>query len=239
MHVFYQPDIQEKRYLDEEESRHAVKVLRLGLGDSIRIIDGKGGLFDAEIIDPDPRKCAIFIRSSNLDTTEKKYGIHLVITPTKDLDRIEWMLEKCVEIGVDEVTFILTRRTDERYWKGKSIHPDRLEKIAVSAVKQSLKRYVPRVNGLMMWESFLQKDFTDSQLFIAHLEPTERRLLQIAAQPGATYVMLIGPEGDFTSQEIEQAKEKGFSPVSLGESRLRTETAGLVSVLTLQLMNQV
>lgn len=238
MALFYKPDILEQPFLSEEESRHAVKVLRLQAGDSLEIIDGRGGLFRAVIRVPDARRCAVEIRESVPEDTVRLHRIHLAIAPTKDLDRIEWMLEKCVEIGLDRVTFLRTRRTDERYWKGKSIHPERLEKIAVSAMKQSLRRYLPEVTDLVSWEAFLADRKPGEERFVAHLEKDDRKLLQQRAAPGGNYVVLIGPEGDFTPEEIAQAKENGFAPVSLGNSRLRTETAGLAAVHTLELLNQ-
>jgi 16S rRNA (uracil1498-N3)-methyltransferase len=238
MALFYKPDILEQPFLSEEESRHAVKVLRLGVGDTLDIVDGKGGLFRAVIRVADARRCTIEIRESVPEPDVRRHRIHLAIAPTKDLDRIEWMLEKCVEIGVDQVTFIRTRRTDERYWKGKSIHPERLEKISVSAMKQSLKRRLPVVTDLVPWERFLAEREAGESRFVAHLEEDDRTLLQQKAIPGENYVVLIGPEGDFTPEEIAEAKENGFAPVSLGNSRLRTETAGLVAVHTLELLNQ-
>lgn len=238
MHLFYEPDIQQRLFLSEEESRHAVKVLRLSTGDTLKIVDGKGFRYEAEIVDPNPKRCSVRIRSVEQEATARSFSIHLAIAPTKDLDRIEWMLEKCVEVGVDQVSFIRTRRTDERYWKGKSIHLDRLEKIAVSALKQSLKLTMPLVEGLIPWDAFLENLPADRQKLIAHLENEDRQLLKYRATPGGSYVILIGPEGDFTTQEIAEAKEKGFLAVSLGESRLRTETAGLIAVHTLDLLNQ-
>lgn len=237
MHLFFEPDLQERLSLSEEESRHAVKVMRLGTGDAIKIVDGKGSLYEAEIVNPDPKHCTVRIRSEQKHET-LPYSIHLAITPTKDLDRIEWMLEKCVEVGVSRVSFILTKRTDERYWKGKSIHLERLQKIAVSAMKQSLSWTLPGLEGLISWKDFLKEVNPNSQKFIAHLEDDDRKLLKSEIIPGKDYVILIGPEGDFIASEIEDAKQAGFQPVSLGNSRLRTETAGLVAVHTLDLMNQ-
>lgn len=237
MHLFFEPDLQERLYLSEEESRHAIKVMRLGTGDAIKIIDGRGSLYEAEIVNPDPKRCSVRIRSEQKQE-DRSYSIHLAITPTKDLDRIEWMLEKCVEVGVSRVSFILTKRTDERYWKGKSIHLERLQKIAVSAMKQSLSWTLPDLEGLISWKDFLKEIKADSQKFIAHLEDDDRKLLKSEIIPGKDYVILIGPEGDFISSEIEDARQAGFQPVSLGNSRLRTETAGLIAVHTLDLMNQ-
>ncbi|MDR6195128.1 16S rRNA (uracil(1498)-N(3))-methyltransferase [Siphonobacter sp. SORGH_AS_0500] len=237
MHLFFESEIQEHLYLSEEESRHAVKVLRLGTGDIIKIVDGKGSFYEAAIVNPNPKRCSVQIRSEQREET-RPYSIHLAITPTKDLDRIEWMLEKCVEVGVSRVSFILTKRTDERYWKGKSINLERLQKIAVSALKQSLNLTLPAVEGLVPWKDFLNQVRLGSQKFIAHLEDDDRKLLKTEIIPGKDYVILIGPEGDFTASEIEEAKRAGFLSVSLGNSRLRTETAGLIAVHTLDLMNQ-
>lgn len=233
MNIFYEPQIQKTLLLNEEESRHAVKVLRLNTGDKIHVVDGMGGLFTCEITKPHDKKCEVRIEESVLEFEKRSYYIHLIIAPTKNLDRMEWMVEKCVEMGIDELSFIQTR-----YSERKELKTQRIEKIAVGAMKQSLKAFLPKINEMISWKEFLKKDISTGQLFIAHLEEGERTLLQKAVEPNGIYRILIGPEGDFTPDEIAQAFEKGFKPVSLGNSRLRTETAGLAACHTFNLLNE-
>lgn len=232
MHIFYSAHIQENNFqLDEEESRHAVKVLRLKERDTISLVDGKGGFYLAEISQADPKKCTLKILQAQQNYGKKNYFIHLAIAPTKNMDRIEWMVEKCVEIGIDKISFIKCQRSER-----KNVNPERIEKIAVSAMKQSLKAYLPKIHDLISFKDFLNSELED-QRFIGHLEEGEKKDLQNAARKSGNYCILIGPEGDFSPEEIEQAKVKGFTPVNLGPSRLRTETAGMVSCHILNLVN--
>jgi 16S rRNA (uracil1498-N3)-methyltransferase len=232
--IFYQPRLGSAPYLDEDESRHAVKVLRLGAGAVVQVVDGAGTWHEAVITRPDARRCELEIRRSWTEPP-RPYRVHLAIAPTKNLDRIEWLTEKCVEIGVDEISFLETRYSERRHLK-----LDRLERIAVGAMKQSLKARLPVLNELRPFAEWLaETSVAGTQRFVAHLEVGERYLLQTAAQPTGSYCVLIGPEGDFSPDEIAAARQAGFQPVSLGESRLRTETAGLVAVHTLHLINQV
>lgn len=234
MNIFYEPNIKQTLKLNEEESRHAVKVLRLSAGDLLNVVDGKGGFFKCQIKTPHEKKCELKIIEEQLNFGIRDYYIHLIIAPTKNLDRIEWMVEKCVEIGINEISFIQTR-----YSERKEIKTVRIEKIAVGAMKQSLKAFLPKINEMISWKEFLKKDIPESQKMIAHLEEGDRKLIQQIAQPKGNYAILIGPEGDFNEEEIKQAIEKGFAPVTLGESRLRTETAGLVACHTLNIINQL
>jgi 16S rRNA (uracil1498-N3)-methyltransferase len=234
MPVFYQPDLSTNPFLDESESRHAVKVLRLGAGDRLRVADGRGGWYEAEITRPDARRCALRILSRTV-TEQRPFHVHLAIAPTKNLDRMEWMLEKCVEIGLDEISFLETRYSERR-----SLKLERLHNLAVSALKQSGQGWLPTLNGMVRFGEFLSTLSTapSAQRFIAHLAEGERKLLHHEAKPNQQYVALVGPEGDFSEEEVRQALAAGFRPVSLGPSRLRTETAGLVAVHTLNLVNQ-
>lgn len=235
MPVFFQPDIANHPFLSSEESRHAVKVLRLTEGASLRVADGQGGWYEAEISRADARRCAVRILSKSL-SEPRSFWIHLAIAPTKNMDRLEWLLEKCVEIGLDEISFIETRYSERR-----TLKLDRLRAVAISALKQSQQAWLPRLNDLGRLTEFLKKNpqpAPDSQLFMGHLEEGERKLLQREARPGGHYTVLIGPEGDFSPEEIKLATASGFQPISLGVSRLRTETAGLVAVHTLNLINQ-
>lgn len=233
MNIFYEPNIKETLCLNEEESRHAVKVLRLLGGDLLYVVDGKGGFFKCLIKTPFEKRCELKIVEETQNYGLRDYYIHIVIAPTKNLDRIEWMVEKCVEIGINEISFIQTR-----YSERKEIKTVRIERIAVGAMKQSLKAFLPKINEMITWKEFLKKDYPDSQNMIAHLEEGDRKLIQQIAKSKGKYIILIGPEGDFSGEEINQAFEKGFVAVTLGESRLRTETAGLVACHTLNIINQ-
>jgi len=233
MHIFYTPDLLGNTYLlDESESKHCARVLRLQQGDEIILVDGKGGLFTAEITDSNPKRCAVKVIKSDLNVGVKDYHIHIAIAPTKNIERIEWFLEKATEVGIDQIT-PLNCRFSER----KEIKNDRLEKVMISAMKQSLKARLPILNQLTKFKDFIAQPF-NGQKFIAHCDDQHRDLLKKMIAPNQNYLILIGPEGDFSAEEIEQAIKAGFHPVSLGNSRLRTETAGLVACHTLNLMNE-
>ena len=233
MHIFYTPDISGKTYtLDETESKHCVRVLRLEKGDEITLVDGKGGWFSAEIADPNPKRCVVNVIKSELNFGKREYQIHIAIAPTKNMDRIEWFLEKATEIGIDRVTPLLCRFSER-----KEVKLDRLEKVMISAMKQSLKAYLPQLDELTKFSDFIHQPF-DGQKFIAHCEEQHRELLKNVLKPGENYLILIGPEGDFSPEEIELAINAGFLPVSLGNSRLRTETAGVVACHTFNLLNE-
>jgi 16S rRNA (uracil1498-N3)-methyltransferase len=233
MNIFYEQHIKQNLCLNEEESRHAVKVLRLSAGDLLYVVDGIGGFYTCKVKNTQGKKCELSILEEKQQFGNRDFYIHLIIAPTKNMDRMEWMLEKCVEIGIDEISFIQTR-----YSERKEIKTQRLEKIAIGAMKQSLKAYLPQINEMISWAAFLKKEYSDSQKMIAHLEEGDRKLIQHFAQPKGKYVVLIGPEGDFSEDEIKQAIEKGFQPATLGNSRLRTETAGLVACHTLSVINE-
>lgn len=233
MHLFYTPDISGTDYtLSEDESKHAVRVLRLNAGEGVKLVDGKGGFYEAIVTDPNPKRCRLEITETVPDFGKKPYYIHIAVAPTKNLDRMEWFVEKAVEIGIDEISFLKCTRSER-----KELKIDRLEKIAVSAMKQSLKAYLPKLNELMTYKHFLLNSDTDSDGYIAHLEEGNRQdLKQINTSEKTKFCILIGPEGDFTPEEIELALAKGIKPVTLGESRLRTETAALVACYTLNLL---
>ena len=234
MNIFYEPNIKQTLRLNEEESRHAVKVLRLSAGDLLYVVDGNGGLYKCQIKIPNEKKCEVKIIEETQNFGLRDYYIHLIIAPTKNLDRIEWMVEKCVEIGINEISFIQTR-----YSERKEIKILRVERIAIGAMKQSLKAFLPKINEMISWKEFLKKDYSENFKMIAHLEDTDRKLIQQIVFPKSKYAILIGPEGDFSPEEINQVLEKGFVPVTLGESRLRTETAGLVACNVLNIINQL
>jgi len=233
MHIFYTPELSGNTYtLDETESKHCIRVLRLDKGDEITLVDGRGGFFTAEIFDPNPKRCAVNVIKSQKNFGLRNFRVHIAIAPTKNIERIEWFLEKATEIGVCRITPLLCR-----YSERKEIKTERLEKVMVSAMKQSLKAYLPLLDELTKFSEFVRQPF-DGQKFIAHCEEQHRELLKSLVVPTQNYLILIGPEGDFSSEEIELALKEGFQPVSLGDSRLRTETAGVVACHTFNLLNE-
>ncbi|MCH4895848.1 16S rRNA (uracil(1498)-N(3))-methyltransferase [Marinilabiliaceae bacterium JC040] len=234
MHLFYTPDIEGKRYtLDKTESRHCVRVLRLKEGDKIQLIDGKGGFYTAEIIDGNQNSCTVECIETIKEYGKRDYKIEIGIAPTKNIDRIEWFMEKSTEIGMDVFTPLLCDHSER-----KQVKHERLERIITSAVKQSLKAYHPRLNEMTKFMDFIKAEHK-GQKFIAHCEEgEEKNLFQDVYKAKSDVCILIGPEGDFSPKEIKAAKEAGFQEISLGNSRLRTETAGLVACHTVNLINR-
>ncbi len=233
MQLFYIPDISgEEIYLDEAESKHAVKVLRLGIGSRIQLTDGKGGFYTAEITEPHPKRCRLEIIEFKPQYGKRNFFTHIAIAPTKNNDRMEWFLEKATEIGIDEVSFILCENSERR-----SIKPERMEKVTISAMKQSLKAYLPKVNDISSFEEFI-RNCNCSQKYIAHCRSEEIPHLKNEVLKDVPVVILIGPEGDFSTNEVSQAKMHGFREISLGNSRLRTETAGVVACHIVSLANE-
>lgn len=233
MHIFYTPDLSRTTYtLDETESKHCVRVLRLEKGDEITLVDGRGGFFKAEIDDPNPKRCTVRVVRSELNYGLRNFQVQVAIAPTKNIERIEWFLEKTTEIGINRITPLLCHHSER-----KEIKHDRLEKVMISAMKQSLKAYLPQLDEMTKFSTFIKQPFY-GQKFIAHCEEQHRELLKNAMTKGGNYLILIGPEGDFSPEEIRMALEAGFVPVSLGDSRLRTETAGVVACHTFNLLNE-
>lgn len=232
MQIFYAPDIETTLILPEEESGHCVRVMRLTEGDEIMITDGKGNFYQASITQAHPKHCQIEIRS--MWQPEKPWStyIHIAVAPTKNMDRMEWFAEKATEIGIDEIS-CLNCRFSER----KEVKTARLEKILVSAMKQSQKALLPKLNEMTDFKKFVQQPF-NGRKFIAHCEKGEKPLIKSTYHPGENALVLIGPEGDFSPEEIRLAEEHGFEPISLGKSRLRTETAALAACHTIQVLNQ-
>jgi 16S rRNA (uracil1498-N3)-methyltransferase len=235
MHLFYTPDIAGNTYmLPEEESKHCTRVLRLRVGDQIRLISGKGGLFIAEILDDNPRGCLVKIIESVLEYGKRNHYLHLAVAPTKNADRYEWFLEKATEIGIDEVTPITCEHSER-----SNIKPERLTKIVISAIKQSLKAYLPRLNQAYKFDAFVKQPFK-GQKFIAHCRVTKepKQALRSVYIPNQHVLIAIGPEGDFSVREIALAVENGFVEITLSAARLRTETAALVACHTVNLLNE-
>lgn len=232
MHLFYTPDISGEEYrLNEEESRHCIKVLRLVGGDTVNLIDGRGGLYAAEIVDAHPRSCLLRVNLIQQSYQKRNHYLHLAVAPTKSIDRFEWFLEKATEIGVDEITPLLCERSER-----KDVKPDRLNKVITSAVKQSLKAYHPKLNPLCKFKDFLKPPRQEK--FIAHCIDGEKTSLKDSIKPNGNYTILIGPEGDFSITEVQMAMEGSYSAISLGDSRLRTETAALEACFEINFLNR-
>lgn len=234
MHLFYTPNVTGSNYvLNPEESKHCVRVLRLKEGDGISLIDGRGGFYSGVISKAEAKGCEVKITAKTEEYGKRPFRLHVAVAPTKNIDRTEWMLEKCTEIGTDEFTMIESAHSERRVVK-----EERLEKVIVSAVKQSLKAYVPRLNPVTDFKHFIRTQ-KEGQKFIAHCNPGEKKHLGDVYVPGSDAVILIGPEGDFSEEEVQWALDAGFIPVTLGESRLRTETAGVVACHSINFMNKV
>ena len=233
MHVFYTPDIQNRAELPAEEAAHAIRVLRLQAGDEVTLTDGKGNFYRAEISVASNKRCLVNILETQPQEPLWQGHLHIAMAPTKNMDRTEWFAEKATEIGFDELTF-LNCRFSER----KVIKTERIQKILVSAIKQSLKARLPLLNEMTDFDKFVRQPF-NGQKFIAHCYEGEKPLLRDILKQGEDALVLIGPEGDFSEEEVKLAIEQGFQPISLGRSRLRTETAALVACHILNLQNQL
>lgn len=231
MHLFYCPNIEKDRFLNEEESHHCVKVLRGQLGDSIQVMDGKGSIFICAIEIANHRRVAVKIKKK-LETPKPKYQLTIAIAPTKNMDRLEWFLEKATEIGISRIIPILCDKSERRVIKN-----DRLEKVVVAAMKQSMNPYIPVLEELTPLSQLLAREFT-GQKMIAHCYEQPKEALKKAYLLHRDVLILIGPEGDFSEKEVEKALVANFKAITLGESRLRTETAGLVACHTINLLNQ-
>jgi 16S rRNA (uracil1498-N3)-methyltransferase len=232
MQLFYTPDIANNPELPEEEARHVVRVLRLTEGDTIDLTDGKGCFYRAVIEQAHPKHCLVSIAETITQPRAWPFFLHIAVAPTKNMDRLEWFAEKATEIGIDAITCLNCRYSERR-----EVKTERLEKILVSAMKQSLKSNLPKLTGMTDFKQFIKQPF-DGKKFIAHCEPGDKALLKTICKPGEKVLILIGPEGDFSTEEIELAINEGFTAISLGESRLRTETAALVACQTIHFINQ-
>ena len=237
MQLFFADDIQSDFYtLSEDESKHCIRVLRMGIGDELFLTDGSGTLCRCVIADANPKRCSVKIVDRTVDYERRPFRLHIAVAPTKNLARMEWFVEKAVEMGIDEITPLVCDHSERC-----TLKRERLDKIVVSAMKQSLKTLRPVVNDPTPFRDFINSQSTnhDSQLFIAHCDGDKRMPLRQAYTPGADAVMLIGPEGDFSDQEIAAALSAGFQPVTLGPCRLRTETAALAAVAFFNLMSDL
>lgn len=222
MHLFYEPDLAgTTAELNEEESHHLVKVLRLRVADRIRLTDGKGAFYEAEILSTAGKKVHLSILSKE-EQAPPKANLHIAIAPTKNIERIELFLEKATEMGISEISLVLCNRSERR-----NVRLDRLEKVVVSAAKQSLKAYMPKLNDLTPFESFIKQPNLPNARYIAYCGDGEKKEISKTAQPNTNFLVVIGPEGDFAPNEVALAQAAGFELLTLGNARLRTETAGI------------
>ncbi|MCD8740926.1 16S rRNA (uracil(1498)-N(3))-methyltransferase [Mucilaginibacter roseus] len=236
MHLFYTPDIQpsvQQYFLNEEESKHCVRVLRLTVGDEVQLIDGRGGFYVARIKDAHPKRTILDVVSVTENYQQRNHYLHIAVAPTKNIERLEWFLEKSTEIGIDEISMVVCQRSER-----KEARVDRLNRIITSAVKQSIKAYHPVLNEPVPFSKFISGNLS-GQGFIAHCAPGEKVSLKNVLEPGSRTTILIGPEGDFADNEITAALNAGYKPITLGESRLRTETAALEACFEVNFLNRV
>lgn len=234
MQIFYHPEAEAGKHLefDDQESGHMIRVLRVRSGDKVLVTDGKGSLCEA-IVEVNRSGVKAEVLSCEVKR-EKDYPVEIAIAPTKSLDRVEWFIEKATEIGIGRITPYVSY-----YSERNAVRADRLEKVAISAMKQSLKFRLPRIAEMTDFKSWMANCDADMK-FIAHCSKNVERIpLKHVLKPGASVAIAIGPEGDFSEDEIQLAIEYGFVSVSLGDSRLRTETAALVALHTFELINQV
>lgn len=217
--------------LNEDESLHCVKVLRHKVGDIIQVIDGKGTRAIGKIEAAHAKQCAVSLTEKEVVKQSRNYKLHIAIAPTKNIERIEWFVEKAVEIGIDEISFIKCKNSERSV-----IKDDRLKKVAEAAVKQSQQAFIPKMNSLVDFKEFIKTNSSDVKL-IAHCEKESKQHIKQFITVNKSFTVLIGPEGDFTKDEISQALATSYLPVALGESRLRTETAGIFACGALASIN--
>ena len=237
MQLFYAPDIIPPFHtLSEEESKHCIRVLRLQHGEHIHITDGRGNLFCCEITDDNPKRCTVRIVSTQAEFEKLPYALTMAVAPTKNSDRFEWLLEKATEVGVSEIIPLETAHSERRVFK-----PERGEKVITAALKQSLKAYRPILHPLTSFREAVLRPF-EGRKFIAHCDPAQspvgKTYLAKALYPGESAVVFIGPEGDFSPEEIAFALANGFEEITLGTQRLRTETAALAAVVMAAVVNE-
>lgn len=230
--IFFTPDIQTNVELPIEEAQHCVRVLRKKEGDEILLTDGKGAFYDAEIIQAHPKHCIVNILNVISQSKPWAFDLQIAFAPTKNMDRTEWFAEKATEIGIDRLSPLLCAHSER-----KEIKNTRIEKILVSAMKQSQKAYLPLLDDMSTFRSFVKQDFKGDK-YIAHCYDGEKQLLKDIYPKGNPALILIGPEGDFSEEEVALAVDCGFRSISLGNSRLRTETAALVACHTIHVLNQ-
>jgi 16S rRNA (uracil1498-N3)-methyltransferase len=233
MQVFYAPDITGNEYiLDENESKHIIRVLRMSSGTQVRLIDGKGNLYEGIIENPDPKRCSIKITGVVNNFETRSYKLQIAISPLKNTERFEWFVEKSVEIGIDRITPLICRNTEKQ-----SVKKERIGNIIVSAMKQSLKSTLTILDEPLSFGEFIRSPHEGTKM-IAHCSDTPGRKKISELYTGGNAVILIGPEGDFSIDEIDKAVSNGFQGIHLGRSRLRTETAGIAACHSVYFINQ-
>ncbi|HPX42854.1 MAG: 16S rRNA (uracil(1498)-N(3))-methyltransferase [Bacteroidales bacterium] len=234
MQIFYVPGITgDSCVMDESESRHCIRVLRMTKGDRVKLVDGMGGYHEGIITGSDPSACRIRITDSYQGFEKREYRLHMAVSPIKNQERFEWFIEKSVELGIDEITPLICRNTEK-----KGIKTDRINNIIISAMKQSLKAYKPLLNEALPFGKFIAAGHSGIKM-IAHCNRGfESRKMDLIYRKGMDALILIGPEGDFSMEEIDLALSSGFKGISLGNSRLRTETAGIAACHSVYFINQ-
>ncbi len=233
MQLFFTNQIDDNiAILPPEEARHCLASLRKKAGDDIQFVDGKGGMYTGALLEASKKRCSIRIIEKEQTTPIPTINLHIAIAPTKNIARFEWFLEKATEIGITEITPLLCQRSERR-----KLRFDRLERIILSAMKQSGKAWLPKINPLTPIKEVVQQSEDSTQKFIAHCHNSEKNALKDSCSVGSDVLILIGPEGDFSEEELGMAFDNSFIPVSLGASRLRTETAGLAACHTVNLIN--
>lgn len=231
---FYSPDIEEKLHLSEEESAHCCRVLRMKEGEEIRVTDGRGNIFCCRIEKAHPKKAEISILEKN-KVSSRNYSLTLAVAPTKHSDRMEWMVEKAEEIGVDKIVLLKCERSER-----KKINIDRLRRIMISAMNQSLSARLPQIEEMTDFKNFIENQGTDFQKFFGYCsDEFLRKEFVKECNPGGHVVIMIGPEGDFTQKEVDFAIHHGFKPVTFGDKRLRTETAAIFGVCAVAVINSL
>jgi len=231
--LFYCPDISQSLQLPEQESQHCVKVLRMREGDKLTVTDGQGFFYECILVEAHPKHCSLSIQRRTKIAKNRDFHLYAAFAPTKQMERNEWFVEKAVEIGIDRITPLLSNYSERRELK-----KDRLEKIAISAMKQSLQAFLPIIDELTPFQDIISHSF-NGRKFIAHCHDLPKTPLSQSYKRGENALILIGPEGDFSEEEICNAMANGFEPVSLGKTRLRTETACLVATHTIHVINNL
>jgi 16S rRNA (uracil1498-N3)-methyltransferase len=234
MQIFYAPGISGKTWtLDPVESKHCVRVLRMGKGTIVKLIDGKGNLYEGVISEPDQKECRIDVTGMISDFEKRPYRLHIAISPLKNPERFEWFVEKSVEIGIDEITPLICKNTEKL-----TIKTERISNIVISAMKQSLKAKITVVNPVCTFREFLTAGQQGNKMIAHCTEKSPRRSVAEVLGKGENAVIMIGPEGDFSNDEIKEAMEAGYKEIHLGSSRLRTETAGIAACHSVYFLNQ-
>lgn len=235
MHIFYCTNRQDTRFiLDENESKHLTRVLRLKKGVKVLVINGSGMLYTCELVNADPRKSEVEIIKEDSTFDQREYKLQIAIAPTKNNDRFEWFIEKSVELGIDIITPIVCKRSERKTYK-----TERGKRISVAAMKQSIKTRNTIIEEVQGIDEILKLDFKGKK-FIAHCNDfTKKETFSINYSKGEDVLILIGPEGDFTDSEVEKALNQGFKELNLGSSRLRTETAGIAACSLVYFINQI